>query len=92
MRAKAGDKLLAGSGSVAIIINVLGSDGHPPYIVRWLPAGNIAMIDPDPYARAIPADSTPPRYEVPGPNSGPVAGQVIGRDGDDHPGQKRRDE
>ena len=43
MRAKAGDKLLAGSGAVAIILNALGPDGHPPYIVKWLPAGNIAM-------------------------------------------------
>ncbi|HEY3908095.1 MAG TPA: DUF1918 domain-containing protein [Streptosporangiaceae bacterium] len=35
MRAKAGDKLLTGSGSAAIIVDVLGTDGHPPYIVRW---------------------------------------------------------
>jgi hypothetical protein len=55
MRAEAGDKLLAGSGSIAIIVDVLGADGHPPYIVRWLPAGNIAMVDPDPYSRVIPA-------------------------------------
>jgi hypothetical protein len=55
MKAKAGDKLLAGSGAVAVILNVLGPDGHPPYIVRWLPARNIAMVDPDPYARVIPA-------------------------------------
>ena len=56
MKAKAGDKLLAGSGAVAVIVNALGADGHPPYIVRWLPAGNITMVDPDPYARVIPAD------------------------------------
>ncbi len=55
MRAKAGDKLLAGSGLVAVIVDVIGADGHPPYIVKWLAAGNIAMVDPDPYARVIPA-------------------------------------
>ncbi len=56
MKAQAGDKLLAGSGAVAIVVKVLGADGHPPYIVRWLPAGNITMVDPDPYARVVPAD------------------------------------
>ena len=59
MRAKAGDKLLTGSGSAGIIVDVLGADGHPPYIVRWLTAGNIAMVDPDPYARVIPAGNPP---------------------------------
>jgi Domain of unknown function (DUF1918) len=62
MRAKAGDKLLTASGSTAIIVDVLGTDGHPPYIVRWLAAGNIAMVDPDTYARVIPA-ANPPRTE-----------------------------
>lgn len=57
MRARAGDKLVAGSGSTALIVKVLGTDGHPPYIVKWLRGGNIAMVDPDPYARVIPADS-----------------------------------
>jgi len=65
MKAKAGDKLRAGSGAVAIILNALGADGHPPYIVKWLPAGNIAMVDPDPYARVIPADSPPRGQEEP---------------------------
>jgi len=54
--AKAGDRLLAGSGSVAVILDVIGADGHPPFIVRWLAGGNIAMVDPDPYARVIPAE------------------------------------
>jgi hypothetical protein len=69
MRAKAGDRLLTGSGSTAIIVDVLGADGHPPYIVRWLTAGNIAMVEPDSYARVIPAGS-PPRSETePGSNA-----------------------
>jgi hypothetical protein len=57
MKAKAGDKLVAGSGAVAVILNALGADGGPPFVVRWLRAGNIAMVDPDPYARVVPADS-----------------------------------
>lgn len=59
MRARAGDKLVTGSGSVALIVNVLGPDGHPPYIVKWVRGGNIAMVNPDPYAQVIPADSLP---------------------------------
>lgn len=59
MKAGAGDKLMAGSGGIALIVEVLGADGHPPYIVKWLSGGNIAMIDPDPYARIVPAHRTP---------------------------------
>jgi hypothetical protein len=50
---------VAESGSIALIIDVLGTDGHPPYIVKWLRGGNIAMVDPDPYARVVRADSLP---------------------------------
>lgn len=39
-----------------VILDVLGADGHPPFIVKWLAGGNIAMVDPDPYARVIPAE------------------------------------
>lgn len=56
MRARTGDTLVAGSGSTALIVDVLGTDGLPPYIVKWARGGNIAMVDPDPYARVIPAD------------------------------------
>jgi hypothetical protein len=35
---------------------VLGPDGQPPYIVRWLRGGHISMVVPDQYARIIPAD------------------------------------
>ena len=59
MRAMAGDQLVSGSGSIALILKVLGSDGHPPYIVKWLRGGNIAMVDPDAYARVVPADGSP---------------------------------
>lgn len=59
MRARAGDKLVTGSGGVALIVDVIGADGHPPYVVKWLRGGNIAMVEPDPYARVIPAASLP---------------------------------
>jgi hypothetical protein len=59
MRAKPGDHLLAGSGGTGLVIDVLGSDGQPPYIVRWLRSDYIAMVVPDQYARIIPADCGP---------------------------------
>jgi hypothetical protein len=57
MRAQVGDRLLAasGSGSVGLIVAVLGADGQPPYVVKWQRTGHIAMVVPDPYARIIPA-------------------------------------
>ena len=61
MRARPGDELVAESGSTALIMHVLGSDGHPPYIVKWMSGGNIAMVDPDQYARVIPASHQPYR-------------------------------
>ena len=57
MHAHVGDRLLAaaGSGSVGLIVGVLGEDGQPPYVVKWQRTGHIAMVFPDPYARIIPA-------------------------------------
>ena len=67
MRAKAGDKLLAGSGLVAVIVDVIGADGHPPYIVKWLADGHIAMVSPGEFARVIPAapEASEPPAEPP---------------------------
>jgi hypothetical protein len=56
MRANEGDQLLAGSGSTALIMQVLGLDGHPPYVVKWDRTGHISMIVPDQYSRVVPKD------------------------------------
>jgi hypothetical protein len=57
MRAQVGDRLLVGHGRqrAGLIIGVLRADGQPPYIVRWLSSGHIAMVFPDQYARIVPA-------------------------------------
>lgn len=57
MRARVGDQLMTGSGSTALIVDVLGGDGQPPYIVKWSQTGHIAMVCPDQYARIISAGS-----------------------------------
>ena len=60
MRAQAGDRLLAASGgsSVGLIVEVLGEDGQPPYVVKWLRSGHLAMVVPDQYARIMPTSRT----------------------------------
>ena len=57
MRASVGDVLVA-AGSDArsgVVIDVVGKNGAPPYVVRWLSDGHIAMVTPDQYSRIVPA-------------------------------------
>jgi hypothetical protein len=57
MRAHVGDVLVVpGSQSGAgLVIGVVGKDGAPPYVIKWLSDGHIAMVTPDQYSRIIPA-------------------------------------
>jgi uncharacterized protein DUF1918 len=57
MRARVGDVLmLPGSGSRSgLVIGVVGKDGAPPYVIKWLSDGHIAMVTPDQYSRIVPA-------------------------------------
>ncbi len=63
MRANIGDHLVvAGSQSrTGLIIGIVGKDGAPPYVIKWLNDSHIAMVTPDPYSRIVPSpDGTPP--------------------------------
>ena len=57
MHAQVGDQLvLSGDRSrTGLIIGVPHPDGTPPYIVKWLASGHIAMVTPGDYARIIAA-------------------------------------
>ena len=55
MRARIGDRLVVGAGRIGEIVGVPSADGSPPYIIKWLNSGHIAMVFPDQYARIIPA-------------------------------------
>ena len=55
MRARIGDRLVVGAGRIGEVVGVPSADGSPPYIVKWLKDGHIAMVFPDQYARLIPA-------------------------------------
>ena len=55
MHAQVGDQLLVGQGRIGLILDVPHPGDVPPYIVKWLRDGHIAMVFPDQYARIIPA-------------------------------------
>jgi hypothetical protein len=40
---------------VGEVIAVPQRDGSPPYLVRWMRSGHIALVSPDCYASLIPA-------------------------------------
>jgi Domain of unknown function (DUF1918) len=56
MRAQVGDRLVVGEGRVGVVIGVPAADGSPPFIVKWLKDGHIAMVWPDQYVRIVPAE------------------------------------
>jgi hypothetical protein len=55
MRARIGDQLVVGEGRIGEVVGVPSAEGSPPYIIKWLKDGHIAMVFPDQYARIIPA-------------------------------------
>ena len=55
MRARVGDRLVVGEDRIGEVVGVPSVDGSPPYIIKWLNSGHIAMVFPDQYARIIPA-------------------------------------
>jgi hypothetical protein len=55
MRARVGDTLVV-SGSQArtgLIVRVVGQNGAPPYVIKWLADGHIAMVTPGEYSRIV---------------------------------------
>lgn len=58
MYARVGDRLVVSDDPArsALIIGVPHQDGSPPYIVKWLTDGHIAMVSPSAFARVIPAE------------------------------------
>jgi hypothetical protein len=55
MRARIGDRLVVGEDRIGEVVGVPSADGSPPYIIKWLKDGHIAMVLPDHYAHIIPA-------------------------------------
>jgi Domain of unknown function (DUF1918) len=61
MHAQVGDVLLVEGdpARTGLIIGVPHDDGSPPYIIKWLATGSIAMVSPGEYARVMPALDPP---------------------------------
>jgi uncharacterized protein DUF1918 len=55
MRAHVGDQLVVGVDRIGVVVGVPAEDGSPPYIIKWLNDGHIAMVLPDQYSRIVPA-------------------------------------
>ena len=65
MYAEAGDRLMVGGDleRTGLIIEVPHADGTPPYVVRWLATGHIAMVMPAEYARVLRAEQPAPAQD-----------------------------
>jgi len=58
MRAHVGDRLIPDGDPdrIGLVIGLRNADGSPPYVVKWLTGGHIALVYPGPYARIVHAD------------------------------------
>jgi hypothetical protein len=59
MKAHVGDRLITGGSDSARACTIVGlhhPDGSPPYVVRWLADGHIALMFPGPYTKLVQAD------------------------------------
>ncbi len=55
MRAGVGDRLLPDGEPrrTGLIIGVQNADGSPPYVVKWLTDGHIALVSPGPDTKVV---------------------------------------
>jgi hypothetical protein len=56
MKADVGDRLVTEGPDgprECLIIRLERVDGSPPYVVRWLADGHIALVFPGPYTRLV---------------------------------------
>jgi uncharacterized protein DUF1918 len=58
MRARISDRLVVGEDRIGEVVGVPSAAGSPPYIIRWLKSGRLAMVLPDQYSHIVPAEET----------------------------------
>jgi hypothetical protein len=58
MKAQVGDRLIPDGDPdrIGVVIGLRNADGSPPYVVKWLTGGHVALVFPGPYARIVRAD------------------------------------
>lgn len=61
MKARVGDRVvIAGDDErTGVIIALPHEDGSPPYVIKWMSSGHVALVHPGPYARIVPAGEHP---------------------------------
>ena len=94
MRAHVGDCLVVAAGRIGLVIGIPAEDGTPPYIVKWLRDGHIAMVQPDQYSRIVPREELTGLPEGgdrarPGdrPRDARVPGRSLDKESDGRPGR-----
>ncbi len=57
MKARVGDRLIVEGDAerIGVVIGLQHETGAPPYVIKWLSDGHVALVFPGPYARIIPA-------------------------------------
>jgi hypothetical protein len=58
MRARVGDRLIVEGdhARTGLVIGIRSEDGSPPYVIRWLANGHIALVFPTEYSRIVPSE------------------------------------
>jgi hypothetical protein len=58
MKAQIGDRLVPDGDTdrTGLVIGLPNANGSPPYVIKWLSGGHIALVYPGPYTRILPAD------------------------------------
>jgi Domain of unknown function (DUF1918) len=59
MRARVGDRPIVGKHRTGVVVGVPSADGSPPYIIKWLTDGHIAMVFPGQYSRIVSGSPAP---------------------------------
>jgi len=59
VKARVGDRLLPDGEQrrAGVIIDLQNADGSPPYVVKWLSDGHIALVFPGPYTKIVRAEA-----------------------------------
>jgi Domain of unknown function (DUF1918) len=62
MKARVGDRLVPNGDlhRAGVIISLRNADGSPPYVVKWLSDGHVALVFPGPYTHVMRGPSAEP--------------------------------
>jgi hypothetical protein len=58
MKARVGDRLIVEGdhARTGLVIGLRNEDGSPPYVIRWMSNGHVALVFPNEYSRIVPPE------------------------------------